>query len=341
MGLSRYRPVLFFGPVQLHELTDRLASRWKPVRILNGGRLTVVSPVLFSGEYRSETVRRINRRVLTMIASRYPAFHRGIFLTNSPFYGWLSDAFRAKSVGYDLIDDFCAFGWAPKEGPVMEDRLIESCDFGLAGTGYLQEKYDGRLPDLQFFPSGVQFDRMTAAKEEPKELAGLPHPRALYVGTLNDRLDGSLFLTTARALKTGTLVVVGPKHETFKAPELPSNVKFLGLMPHERLPEFYQHCDLGIMPFADSPAARAINPVKTLEYLACGLPVLSTPVPDVIKYYPEVVRVEKAENWEKAICELLAGDSPALRDARSRFAMGRSWDRLVVALEKRLRNFDA
>jgi UDP-galactopyranose mutase len=340
MGISRFRPVLFLGPVQLHELTGRLAGRWEPVRILNGGRLIVVSPVLFSGEYRASTIRQVNRQVLRMIAARYPAFHRGIFLSNSPFYGWLADAFKAKATGYDLIDDFCAFGWAPQEGPVMEDRLIERCQFGLAGTGYLREKYASRFPGLEFFPSGVQFERMTAPQPEPEELKDLPRPRALYVGTLNDRLDGELFLTVAKSLKGGTLVVVGPKHETFKAPELPANVTFLGLMPHERLPEFYQHCGLGIMPFADSPAARAINPVKTLEYLACGLPVLSTPVPDVIKYYPDVVRVEAPAGWAEATSELLAGDSPELRQTRSDFARGRSWNRLVQSLEQRLREFD-
>jgi UDP-galactopyranose mutase len=340
VGLSKFRPVLFFSPVQLHEYVSRLSERWQLVRRLQGGRLIVVSPLIFSGEYRSPTVRRINREILRWCVRLFPDFAKSLYMTNSPFPTWLLGELEPSVVSYDLIDDFASFSWAPNDGRETENELIRQCDFGFAGTGYLCDRYAERLPGLKFLPSGVQFERLTAPTPEPTELAALPHPRILYVGTLNDRLDGNLFRVASEAVPKGTLVVVGPKHESFQAPKLDGNVKFIGLVPHERLPAFYQHCDLGIMPFGDSPAARAINPIKTLEYLACGLPVLSTPVPDVIRYYPDVVRVEAPTNWGAALREMLQSDLPEARVRRIDFARDRSWDRLVVEMERRFREFD-
>ncbi len=337
LGLAAHRQVIWISPVQVHELVSRLKDRWQPVRRLEGGRLTVLSPIIFSGEYRSLAVRKANRRLIGRMIRRIVGKSRDfLFMTNTPFCQWIQDEFEPRATIYDLIDDFCGFEWAPKEGVIQEDRLISRADLLLAGTGFLQERFRPRFPALEFLPSGVRFDDLRDPAPEPEDLAKLPHPRALYVGTLNDRLDGELFQATARAVGEGSVAVVGPKHGTFRAPDLPDNVHFLGLKPHDQLRGYYQHCDLGIMPFADSPAARAINPVKTLEYLACGLPVLSTPVPDVIKYYPDVVRVEAAPAWESAARELLDSESPQLQEQRVEFARDRSWAKLVEHLQEHL-----
>ena len=45
------------------------------------------------------------------------------------------------------------------------------------------------------------------------------------------------------------------------------------------------------MPFARNEATRAISPTKTLEYLAGGKPVVSTPIADVISLYGDAVEI--------------------------------------------------
>lgn len=337
LGLSNYRPVIFVSPVQIHEYVSRLSDRWKFRQVLNGGRLIVLSPLIFSGEYRNRYIRQVNQQLILKTVKKHIGSRQVICLTNSPFSDYLMDGMERCFTAFDYIDDFCAFGWSLKDGRQRESRLIANTDVAFAGTGYLARKYKNRLPGIKYLPSGVRFDFLTKPVPEAAELAGLPRPRILYVGTLNDRLDGTLFKAAAEANPGGSVIVVGPRHGTFECPPLPENVHFLGLQPFERLPEFYQHCDLGIMPFADNEAARAINPIKTLEYLACGMRVLSTPVPDVVKYYEGVVRAEAAENWPVALREMLVNDSDEERAARQDFARGRSWQSVVDAMEKAFR----
>lgn len=334
------RKVVFVSPVQLHQVAGALHGRWKPERLetfpqVNGttGELLIYSPLIFSGEYRLTLIRKINRAILTrcLLPFTETPVHA---LTNSPFVGSLFGRLRPALTTMELIDDFCAFNWAPPECRREEAKLLERAASATAGTHQLAEAYRHRFPEIQYIPSGVAIEQLQTPASEPADLAPLKTPRLLYVGTLNDRLNGELIARLAEANPEASVVLVGPRRETFRMSRTPKNCQFLGLKPHSELAGYYQHSQLALMPFADNEAARAINPIKTLEYLALGLPVLSTPVPDVVRFYSDVVRVEEPDRWPDAARELLQTDSPELRQMRKAFASGRTWGKMVATLEE-------
>jgi len=340
MGLARHRPIAFVSPLQLHQTAGSLNRRWKPERVMADDRLLVLSPRILSGEYRVGAIRALNRAILSRSLSRFFGRINSHFLTNTPFVFPAIGAVRPASISYDIIDDFCAFEWSPREGRKLEKRLLGRADFVVAGTNALQKKFASMIPDIDYWASGVAFDKLTTPASEPNCLRDLAGPRLLYVGTLNDRVDGELFKQVALDFPDASVVVVGPKRATFNDPGMPSNVHFVGLQPHDALPGFYQHCDVGIMPFANNAAALAINPVKTLEYLACGLPVVSTPIPDVCTYYRPHVTVAKPQNWKRAIEMALTNERLSKREDRVDFARGRSWGALVERFENKFSEFD-
>ena len=59
------------------------------------------------------------------------------------------------------------------------------------------------------------------------------------------------------------------------------NVKFLGRQPYESLPAFCKGFDVALIPFPITEATLNANPLKAREYLAAGLPVVSTAIPEV------------------------------------------------------------
>jgi glycosyltransferase involved in cell wall biosynthesis len=60
--------------------------------------------------------------------------------------------------------------------------------------------------------------------------------------------------------------------------------------------------DVALMPFALNEATRSISPTKTLEYLAAGLPVVSTRVPDVVADYSDIVALGEGPDQFAAAC---------------------------------------
>jgi UDP-galactopyranose mutase len=83
------------------------------------------------------------------------------------------------------------------------------------------------------------------------------------------------------------------------------------------------------MPFALNESTRFISPTKTPEFLAAGLPVVSTAVPDVVSTYGDAGLVEIEANAAgaiRAIAQLLTGRRSCwLADVDARLRQ-ESWD---------------
>jgi UDP-galactopyranose mutase len=114
-----------------------------------------------------------------------------------------------------------------------------------------------------------------------------------------------------------------------------ANVHYLGPKAYAELPGYLGGWDVGIMPFAHNEATRYISPTKTPEYLAAGLPVISTPIRDVVRPYGDagfVYIANSPQEWSEAIFEALheSKDSISRSNMLRRiddFLKGSSWDR--------------
>jgi glycosyltransferase involved in cell wall biosynthesis len=87
-----------------------------------------------------------------------------------------------------------------------------------------------------------------------------------------------------------------------------------------------------LIPYRATAWARACNPVKTLEYLAAGRPVVSTNVPAVRAYAPLVRIATDVPEFITAVESALDEDSQALQPARRAVVEGASWQARADAL---------
>jgi len=364
-GLARRgRPVLFLGPVQVHDRAGRYVRAWREIREeARFPGLCIAAPLIFSGEYRWPWARALNRLVLRAEARRIIALWLNkigradlsnlsdrsdrssgsgalgsdfIFLTNSPFCDDLAESLGPRAVIYDVIDDFPAFGWAPRDGRRCEEHLLRLASRVWTGTGARERAMTPRHSDVRFIPCGVDFERFAAgaAAPEPPELSALPRPILGYMGTVSDRLDRDLIAALAQKFPDASLVFVGPVHGSFGPPLEAPNLHFMGLRPPEALAAWVARFDVALMPFAQTPAARAINPVKTLEYLAAGCPVVSTPIPDVERFFSDVVEIAPAiESFVGAVERLVHAPDDARRRAGIERARRRSWGAMIEEME--------
>ena len=160
-------------------------------------------------------------------------------------------------------------------------------------------------------PSRFTPSRLDPASEEAREAdrlqERLPHPRLGFFGVIDERIDLDLVDAVAAARPEWQLVMAGPVLGVEPAclPQRP-NIHWLGRQPHELLPYLMAAWDVCLMPFALNEATRCICPTKTLEYMAGEKPIVSTPVPDVVALYGDVVRVARdAPQFTEACAALL------------------------------------
>jgi glycosyltransferase involved in cell wall biosynthesis len=123
--------------------------------------------------------------------------------------------------------------------------------------------------------------------------------------------------------------MVGPvvKVDPERLPRAP-NIHWLGPRTYARLPDYLANWDAGWMPFALNRSTRFISPTKTPEFLAAGLPLASTAVPDVVHSYgtPGLVRIADAETMPEALASCLSPSSPDWRARVDAMLARTSWD---------------
>ena len=113
-----------------------------------------------------------------------------------------------------------------------------------------------------------------------------------YVGVLDERIDFELIAGSPICGQSGPSRWSGPLAK-ITLDDIPArkNISLHGMQPYDALPGFMATFDVGILPFALNEATRFISPTKTLEYLAAELPVVSTPVHDVVELYGDCVSI--------------------------------------------------
>lgn len=246
---------------------------------------------------------------------------------------------------YDCMDELSAFRGAPPEMQVNEQRLFEQADLVFTGGASLYARKQGQHHSVHLFPSSIDVAHFEKAKldiEEPEDQRKIPYPRLGYAGVLDERIDFDLIRDVAAARPNWHLVLLGPtaKIDPAAMPQA-HNIHYLGLKRYDQLPSYFAGWDLGMLPFALNEATRYISPTKTPEYLAAGLPVVSTPIRDVISPYGDLGLVAIAQNSDEYIASaeslLKSADQHAHSRTQSKtveeFLAKSSWDRTAVEME--------
>jgi hypothetical protein len=86
---------------------------------------------------------------------------------------------------------------------------------------------------------------------------------------------------------------------------------------------------VGIIPFQVTRLIEPIRPLKIYDYLGRGIPVVSSPLPE-LRDFPSVWLARSDDEWEQALEEAAA--TPVDRAALEEFLAGHTWERSVTAI---------
>lgn len=246
---------------------------------------------------------------------------------------------------YDCMDELSCFKGAPAEMQQLERQLLRRSNVVFTGGYSLFEAKKQLHPNVHAFPSSVDVAHFLPARSrrlaEPSDLVDIPRPRIGFFGVIDERLDADFVDRMAENRPDWHFVMIGPvvKIDPASLPKR-ANIHWLGGKAYDELPTYLAALDVGFMPFAMNEATRFISPTKTPEFLAAGLPVVSTPIADVVRTWGEKGFVEIASN---ADCAIQCVDALLTTKDRSEWLLrvdqklgSTSWDETWAAMLSRI-----
>jgi glycosyltransferase involved in cell wall biosynthesis len=244
----------------------------------------------------------------------------------------LASRLKPRGIVYDCMDELSHLPGAPRELLQLENQLFKRADlvFTAGRSLYIAKRH--RHPDVHLFPGSVDAQHFAHASGEHPLHADIPRPRVGYCGVIDERINLQLLDAIAMQRPEWNIVMVGPVVgiDTARLPRR-DNVHWLGLQSYGDLPRIISGWDVCLLPYMLGDSTKSISPAKTLEYMACGRPSVSTSIRDIVEPYGHLVRIADTPEGFIDDIEMIMARTPGEQETHARqlaeIVARTSWDR--------------
>lgn len=304
------------------------------------GNIFVLNPLALP-IYGRKWARAFNQRFLAFQvrrAMRSLRFKSPVCWVSNPAAAVIAGQLNESLLVYHCVDENSAFsGVSAVALKSLEGSLLQKADAVFVTSELLYQSKVVANPRTFLVRHGVDFDHFHRALDDdmsvPPEIAQLPRPIIGFFGLIADWVDTDIMAEMARRFPKGSLVVIGKATTDISALERLPNVHRLGRKPYSELPGYCKAFDVALMPFRINELTLNSNPLKVREYLAAGLPVVSSPLPEV-EVLGQCRIAADADAFEREIRAALLDPGPSL--ARSDAIRHESWQARLDEMEGHL-----
>jgi glycosyltransferase involved in cell wall biosynthesis len=290
----------------------------------------------------SRAARWMNRWILAWSlrrACRKLSFYKPITWSFVPSSGDVAGSLGEQFVIYHCVDEYAQFTGTDKTAILaMERRLIEKSNLVFVSSGRLHETKRRYNPNTFLVTHGVDVahfrNACLPATAAPEDCLDLRHPVIGFFGLIADWVDLEVIRYLAASRPEWSLLLIGDVQTDVSALREMPNVHLLGRRNYQSLPAYCKIFDVAVLPFVVNELTLAANPLKVREYLAAGLPVVATPLPEVVRLNKLLRTARTQEEFLDQIEALMNEGKRGPNIDVSRLMEPESWDEKVEELSR-------
>ncbi len=300
-------------------------------------------PLLPFGNVRRE-INRVNQRIIAAYvrwAVRQLGFRDYLLWSYLPTAVDIVDLLDPVATVYHCVDEHSAFPGFVKPEVVWsyDEELCRRADLVVCTADNLRAARAGFNPHVFHVPNAGDIEHFKQALDPalplPADVAAHSRPRIGVIGIHDERLDVQAIKAIAEADPSWNVLLIGPIRpgdvDEATLASLP-NVHLLGRKQVPELPAYVKSLDVALIPYKTMELTRNIFPLKLFEYLAGGVPVIVSGLPELERYRGAIMIAEGPADFPGLIRQALAEDGPERRAARVALAEQNSWDHRVEAI---------
>jgi len=257
----------------------------------------------------------------------------------NPIFSDLFGRIGEKLVIFDTVDNWAEHAsYIAHKNELLKNykAVSEKADIIFTVSEELIDFYKslGRSENVYWIPNGVEVGHFAKTIIEEKSHLKIKKPIIGYVGTVQERFDFDLFEYLAKENQDKNFVIIGPvwKGVLEKAKSLKKkhkNIWFLGRKNYAQSPQYLKQFTVAIIPHKINHFIKSTNPMKMYEYLACGLPVVSTRGAGVDMFKDYIYITNDFKNFSHYIDLAIKENSEELRQKRINAVKDHSWESRV------------
>jgi glycosyltransferase involved in cell wall biosynthesis len=259
-----------------------------------------------------------------------------VAVTTLPIVADLIGVLPARRWVYYCVDDFSE--WPGLDGDAMREMeadMLRRVDVAIAASETLQDKLARLGRPAHLLTHGVDAAYWRDPGDGPiPGLAELERPLVVFWGVVDQRMDRDFVRCLADSLPRGTIVLAGPVDEPDRTLKAIPRVAWPGPLPYHKLPRLGAEADVLIMPYADLPVTRAMQPLKLLEYLATGKPVVVRDLPATRPWADCLDRAADPQTFAALVRRRLEEGVPPEQTAARLRLQSESWEHKARQFEE-------
>jgi len=240
---------------------------------------------------------------------------------------------------YYCVDEYSQFTGTDKTAILdMERRLMEKSNLVIVSSSRLYETKSRYHPNTFLVTHGVDVahfrNACLPATAAPQDCLDLPHPVIGFFGLIADWVDLAIIRYLAASRPEWSFMLIGEVQTDVSALREMPNVHLFGRRSYQSLPAYCKAFDVAILPFVVNELTLAANPLKVREYLAAGLPVVATPLPEIVRLNSLLRTARTQEEFLHQIEAFLNEGRRGPNIEVSRLMEPESWDEKVEELSR-------
>jgi glycosyltransferase involved in cell wall biosynthesis len=310
-----------------------------------GSAILVYTPIVIP-YHRYRLVRWLNHWILLLQIrlqiKKHQLKHRILWIACPSAEDMIGTLGEEKSIYYCADEHAELPGMSRQLVARLEASLMNKVDCVLVTSEALLSRKKPKNAATIYIPHGVDFDHFllaTAASTPiPDDIKVFPKPIIGYYGLIQDLIDFELIQFIAQSRPDWSVIMIGPVIFDIKSlPKLP-NLYFLGARPYSTLPNYLKVFDVCLIPYKNTERMIYANPLKLRQYLAAGKPVVSTPVPESLRYQDVINIGYTPEEFVAEINQALSANPREAIEKRIDRVRPEAWDNILPQIKELLKS---
>jgi len=282
---------------------------------------------------------RLSINVVMKLTAKKLRIRNPIIITSSPLIGNIIGDLGETSSHYFCLDDFTLFDGAFSSLGKLEQALLSKVDSCFAVSELLLKTRRVNSSHNYLLSQGVDTNHFSPSVEiHPKMMRfkSFQKPLIGFFGLLTTWVDIDLIIEASQIYRDYNFVIIGKSNIDLSKLSNVSNIFYLGEIAYDELPKFANAFDVGIIPFIINDLTKACNPLKLLEYLALGIPVISSDIPAARKFEDVIFIAEDRQQFIKLIPLALQDATVERNTLRRKIAEKYSWELIVEDISNKI-----